>query len=364
MLRELCNQLCIRMHKYWVRGVGQVARWAAAKVGLKVVDADAVLLPEGCRYIPKHFYDVDPAVLNQLKDGNRAILYQAMKNWQVSNEQTGKHWFMKNDQWGTKSDPKEWHNTIFPFLNIRTVKAMIADLAAASLLVVDGAWCQPLKAEFSGAEQLALNLGKDFQQPRKVFHSSIESKNNSSKNKTGKSTPTNARVGIRKDAVADFPIPETRNEVDVEIHEHPEMGSDGHDELFGLPMALIEGWTDTKTPLKAIVAQHGKERVRQAFEKAQGFKNPIAGTRILLAKAPTPVPLPPSPAEPTLPELTPEQEHEELITHLTHLKAIMPPEMFVGYCKTNGYAEVDLGPTDSTADDLDPDVTPEIEAAT
>lgn len=293
MLREICNQFCIRIDKDIRFVMGQMAGWLANKAGLKVVAADAALLPKGCRPIPLHFYDVDPAVLNQLKDGNRAILHQKMKNWQVSNEQTGKHWFMNGDQWGTKSDPKHWHKEVFPFVTLRTVKAMIADLAEASLLVIDGAWCQPLKAEFSGAEQLALNLGKDFQQPRKVFPSSIESKSNSSKNKTRKQTPINAR----KDAVADFRIFDARNQVDAEIHESREAGNDGHDELYGLPDALVDGWTDANMPLQAIVAQHGKERVNEAYAMAEGFKNRIAGTRTLLAKYASPRSAPPpSPA--------------------------------------------------------------------
>lgn len=299
MFRELCNQLCIRIRKEVQNVMGQVAGFLANKAGLKVVSSDSVLLPKGCRPIPLHFYDVDPAVLRQLKDGNRAILHQAMQNWRVSNQQTGKHWFAKGDQWGTKSDPKVWHRDIFPFLNPRTVKAMIADLVEASLLVVDGAWCQPLKAEFSGAEQLPLFAGKDFQQPGKVFHSSIESKGNSPKKKTSKQTT----ISPRKDAVADFSIPEARNQADVEMHETREAGNDGHDELYGLPAALIEGWTDAKVPLESFVARYGKEAIKQAWPNVQGFDKPIAGLRTVLAKSPSPSSaLPPSSQEIALSE--------------------------------------------------------------
>ena len=299
MFGKLCNEFCIRMGKFAQQALGQVARWSAAKAGLKVIATDTALLPEGCRAIPKHFYDVNPAVLNHLKDGNRAILHQKMRNWQASNEQTGKHWFNKDDQWGTKSDPKYWHKEVFPFLNLRTVKKMIADLVDDALLVVDGDWCQPVKA-FSGAEQLTLDFGKEFQQPGKVFHSSIQRESNSSKSNTPKQTPKRARAGIRKDAVADFPLPETRNHADVEMHEHRDIEGEGHDELFGLPTALIEGWTDTHVSLESFIARYGKDAINQTWPNVQGFDKPIAGLRTLLAKSPTPSSAPPpSPADTT-----------------------------------------------------------------
>jgi len=301
MFSVLCNQLCIRIRQYTYRNVGIVAGWLAKRAGLKVVEADAVLLPKGCRPIPKHYYDVDPAVLNQLKDGNRAILHQVMKNWQVSNEQTGKHWFMNGDRWGTKSDPKTWHQQVFPFLTLRTVKAMIADLADASLLVIDGAWCQPLKAVFAGAEQMALPLGKDFQQPGKVFYSSIDSKSNSSKNKTGKQTSNIPR----KAAVAEFSLPETRNKADFETHESPDFEVEGRDVLHELPGELVTQWTDDKLPLEQLVAIHGVERVNAKWQEARSFKNQVAGLRTLLKKSPGFAP-PPSPAAdvPTEPDWT------------------------------------------------------------
>lgn len=293
MFRTLCNQLCITFNEVTRKVMEQVARVAASKAGLAVVDADAVLMPQGCRPIPKHYYDVDPAVLNQLKDGNRAILHQAMKNWQVSNEQTGKHWFMKNDQWGTLSDPKLWHKQIFPFLTLKTVKVMIADLAEASLLVVDGAWCQPLKAEFSGAEQLALDLGKDFQQPRKVFPSSIESKGNSSKSKTRKSKP----ISTRKDAVADFNLPNPEKQADFETHESRSDDVEGEDVLHRLPGQLVSEWRDGHMTLAEYADIHGVDRICAAWENAKDFKNRIKGTRFLLGQAPTP-PVPPPPSSP------------------------------------------------------------------
>ena len=301
MLRELCNQLCIRMSKNTYRNVGKLASWLASKAGMKTVEADAVLLPKGCRPIPKHYYDGSPAVLLQLKDGNRAILHQVMKNWQVSNEQTGKHWFMKGDQWGTKSDPKTWHQQVFPFLTLRTVKAMIADLADASLLVIDGAWCQPLKAVFAGAEQMALPLGKDFQQPGKLFHSSIDSKSNSSKIKTSKQTS----ITPRKAAVAEFSLPETQNKADFVTHESRDHDVEGRDVLHDLPGELVTQWTDEKLPLEQLVAIQGVERVNAKWQEARSFKNQVAGLRTLLKKSPSFV-APPSPAadEPTEPDWT------------------------------------------------------------
>lgn len=342
MLREQCNELCIRIRKYSQRVMGQVAGLLAVRAGLKVVAADAALLPKGCRPIPLHFYDVDPAVLRQLKDGNRAILHQAMKNWQVSNQQTGKHWFMKNDQWGTKSDPKVWHRDIFPFLNPRTVKAMIADLAKASLLVIDGAWCQPLKTEFSGAEQMMLPLGKDFQQPRKVFHSSIESKGNSSKIKTPKKTS----ISPRKAAVAVFSIPEFRNQASVEMHEPRDIEGDGSDELYGLPAALIEGWTDTKISLEQFVAIHGKERINAIWPNVQGYDQPIAGLRSQLASRPSPSSAPPpSPAD------IAKSDRDEWVRRFNASK----------YRDFVSNADDLRGPDDSTEDDLDPGNTPELD---
>lgn len=345
MLRKLCNELCIRISKYSYSALGKVAGWAAAKAKLKVVAADAVLLPAGCRAIPQHHYDVNPATLRRLQDGNRAILHQAMQNWQIWNEKADKRQFINGDQWGTKSDPDYWHDEFFPFLNIRTVKKMIADLVEDALLVVDGDWCQPVKV-FSGAEQLTLDFGKDFHQPGKVFHSSIHKESNSLKNKSRKQSSKQTRAGIRKDAVADFNIPEPPDKAALEIHEYRESSDEGFDELVGLPTALIEGWTDTKTPLKVIVAQHGKARVNDTWEKAQGFKNRIAGTRTLLAKSPTS-----SSAAPPSPYDLAKAEYDEWMRKFN----ASPYRNFV----STGLEDGDS----STDDDLDPDATPEIDVS-
>jgi len=306
MFKDLCNQLCIRMRQMAHPRIVQAATWLAAKAGKRVVDADAVLLPEGCRAIPMQHYDVDPVVLLQLKDGNRAILHQKMKNWQRSNQQTGKHWFMKGDQWGTKSDPKHWHKEVFPFLNVRTVKAMIADLVEASLLVVDGDWCQPLKVEFSGVEQMTLDFGKDFQQPRKVFHSSIESTSNSGKAKVSKQTLKSA--GARKDAVADFHIPEHREQI-PEQAEARDGGRDGEDILARLPGQLVTEWTNSKLPLEKLVEQYGVERINATWPKAAGFDSQIAGLMTLLKKSPAPYP-PIAPPPPSSDTTNPDHETE------------------------------------------------------
>jgi hypothetical protein len=293
MLRELCNQLCIRMSKYSHKGIGQVARWLAAKAGLKVVAADAVLLPKG-------FSMFDNALAKQV-GADRAAMYQKIKGWQEYNCRKDKRSHFRQDRWWTYGRPEYWLENEFVWSSLTTVRRAFKDLEKAGLMIIDQAggnyWLSAISGETVNlaTAQTTLQLGL-FEVDNGVPNrrSSIE-KPSTLKQAKGKGQTTYRAP--RKDAVVDFPIPETRNSVDDEMRESRDVDGDGHDELYGLPTALIEGWTDTKVSLNDLVAKYGAEQIKATWPKVQGFNQPIAGLRTVLKNTPSPRSAPPpSPA--------------------------------------------------------------------
>lgn len=291
MFRVLCNELCIRMKVLLV----PIIIWLAHRAGLKVVEAEAVMLPKG-------FMMFDPALAKEV-GLERAVVYQKIKGWQEHNARHQKRSHFRQDRWWTYGRPEWWLEKEFIWSSLSTVRRAFNDLEKAGLMLVDRVngewWMSALAGEAvnltPGASAVQMDLF-NLESPVSEWRSSI-GKPQSSKQAKASKQPIK-RTGARKDAVADFNLPEYRDQVG-EIREASETAVDGRDVLAQLPGALVTQWTDAKLPLEALVAQHGADVINATWAKASGFKNQVAGLRTLLAaNPPAPVSaLPPSPAE-------------------------------------------------------------------
>jgi hypothetical protein len=282
------------MGKYSHQILRKVAYWTAKRAGLTI--------------LPTGFSMFNEALAKEV-GVERAAIHQKIRGWQEHNQRYNKRSHFRRDHWWTYGTPEYWHKTAFIWTSLSTVRRAFDDLEKGGLMLrdrIDGkVWLCALAGETVNLKPVDSNLQLslfDLTGDVSNRRSSIENLQSYSSSKH-KRQPS---ISPRKDAVADFTLPETRNSVDVEIRESREGCDEGTDELAGLPSALIAGWLDTKIPLTQLVAKHGVDRVREAYANAQGFKNPIAGTRTLLAKSPAPsFALPPSPAdEPTEPDWT------------------------------------------------------------
>ncbi len=62
------------------------------KMALQLCQQEEIaLLPPGCRPIPVHFYELDPAIA-EIVGVNQALVYQKIRNWIVTNARKGESW--------------------------------------------------------------------------------------------------------------------------------------------------------------------------------------------------------------------------------------------------------------------------------
>lgn len=303
MLRELCNDLCIRISKKARSGIGQVVGFLAQKAGMRVVSADAVLLPTG--------FSMFNNELAKQVGVERAVMHQKIKGWQEYNCRHEKQSHFRHDRWWTYGTPEYWFKNEFIWSSVSTIRRAFNDLEKAGLVAIDRSngqmWLSALAGETVNLNAGSFNLQLDLFKPDSDAsnrRSSIEKQTSLKQTKAKGQTPFRA---ARKDAVADFAIPEHREEVG-EVRESRESDFDGRDVLAQLPGELVTSWTDAKLPLEQLVAQHGVECINRKWDEAKNFKSQVAGLRTLLAKAPFPLSVPPpSPAEPpTEPDWMPE----------------------------------------------------------
>lgn len=288
MFGTLCNQLCIKMRRTAYAALNK----AAGALGLKVVEAGAVILPKG-------FMMFDPALAKEV-GLERAVIHQKIKGWQEHNARYQKRSFFRQERWWTYGKPEWWFEKEFIWSSLSTVRRAFNDLEKAGLMVIDRVngewWMSALAGEAVNLTPAAsaVQMGLfNLESPVSEWRSSI-SNPQSSKQTKGKKQTTRAP---RKAAVADFNLPEHREEIG-EIREASEAAVDGHDVLAQLPGALVTQWTDSKLPLEELVAKHGADVINATWSKASGFKNQVAGLRTLLANTPAPrSAAPPSPDE-------------------------------------------------------------------
>lgn len=112
-MREFCNNHCIR-----------ILSWLAAWFGLRLVAADAVLLPKGWMMF-------DPALAKAIGI-NPAIVFQKIDGWVQHNRRKGKN--VRNGRaWSYNSIP-DWGKEFY-WLHPGTVGRLIRDLESAGRLV-------------------------------------------------------------------------------------------------------------------------------------------------------------------------------------------------------------------------------------
>ncbi len=290
MYALLCNQLCINL-KQTIR---PLVLWLAAWCGIPI--------------LPAGFQMFDPALAKQV-GVERAAMYQKIKGWQNYNERLGKGSHYRRGRWWTYGRPEYWLESEFIWSSLSTVKRAFKDLEKAGLLLIDQAggeyWISALSNEAvnlnGGATSLQLPLftvnSDGSNRP-----SSIETLQ---KQKAKAKHPTTARPGIRKDAVADFHIPEHRDAI-PEQRETREGQDEGHDMLRDLPGELVTAWADTKLSLETFVAAHGLDDVLNAWNQTSTYKNRVGGLRSRLTMKPSPTSAPPPSTgdEPTEPDWT------------------------------------------------------------
>lgn len=279
-MRQLCNMFCIKVRILLQPLVLMLAVW----FGLPVV-------PSGFRVIPARHLDVDPDVLRQLGDGNRAILHQAMKNWQASNERSGKQRFAFGEGFGTLADPHYWHKQVLPFLHLKTVKRMMADLTAAGLIVIDGTLAQVTGTNCPASVQMLLPTGTNCPP-------SIPLESNTPKPKVPLTTPVHAS------AVADWRRP-VIGEFAEQIPEQRESAAavnEGQDELADVPEAILRQWRSTPARLRQVIQTGGGiDRLLHEVNVGEALKldNPLGyAVKQITASPDRPTPLPPSHAAP------------------------------------------------------------------
>jgi len=284
MFGTLCNELCIRMRQTASTLLGKAAGVLARRAGLKVVEAEAVTLPKG-------FMMFDPALAKEV-GLERAVIYQKIKGWQEYNARHEKRSHFRQERWWTYGRPEWWLEKEFIWSSLSTVRRAFNDLEKAGLMLVERVngdwWMSALAGETvnltPGASVVQMSLF-NLESPVSEWRSSISKPQSSKQSKASKQTTK--RAGARKDAVADFNLPEHRESI-AEIREASETEQDGRDVLALLPGALVTQWTDAKLPLESLVAKHGAEVINATWSKAAGFKNQVAGLRTLLANAPAP----------------------------------------------------------------------------
>lgn len=282
-MRALCNTFCIKVRILLQPLVLTLAVW----FGLPIV-------PSGFRLIPARHLDVDPDVLRQLGCGNRAILHQAMQNWQASNERHQKQRFAIGDGFGTLADPHYWHQQVLPFLSIKTVRRMMADLTAAGMLVIDGTIAQAVGTICPAPVQMVLDGGTNCPP-------TIQADSKPPKANRRKTTP------VRASAVAVFPRRDIGEGLETipEQRESQPAANEGRDELADVPETILKSWTSTPQRLQYIIQLGGgidrllhEVKIGEALE----LKNPLGyAVRQISASPGKPTPLPPalSKREPT-----------------------------------------------------------------
>ena len=283
MFRTLCNKLFIRASSVLRPVLVWGARRMAAAAGLP-------LLPPG-------FSMFSDALAKEI-GVERAVMHQKLKGWQEYNRRRNKRSHFRQGKWWTYGKPEYWQQNEFIWTSLSTVRRAFRDLEKAGLLLRDeiggDLWLCAVAGEAVNLTPQAVNLQMELfnlESDASNRRSSIVNPTSSSE-AIGKRTNNKPRAP-RKAAVAVFNIPESRNEVDVEIRENPEHGDEGHDELAGLPGQLVTDWTDQRVTLGQFVAKHGVSRINQAWKDAAGFDSQIAGMRTLLKKAPLPPAAPP-----------------------------------------------------------------------
>ncbi len=295
MLRSLCNELCIRAQLR----LRVFVVWLAAICGLKVVEAEAVILPKG-------FLMFDNALAKQV-GVERAAIYQKIKGWQEYNCRQGKQSHFRHDRWWTYGTPEYWLKNEFIWSSISTIRRAFNDLEKAGLMAIDRAggelWLSALAGETVNLTTPSFNVQLDLFNVDSEASNRRSSIGNPSTLKQAKGKGQTTFRAPRKAAVADFAIPEYRDQVG-EIRESREGDVDGRDILAQLPGELVTGWTDAKLPLEQLVAQHGVERINRKWDEAKNFKSQVAGLRTLLAKAPAPYPPVPPPPPSTADDTT------------------------------------------------------------
>jgi len=273
MFRRICNELCIKARRYIRPMAAKLAGWA----GLTI-------LPEG--------FSMFSNDLAKQVGVERATMHQKLKGWQEHNRRYNKLSHFKKDHWWTYGTPEYWFQKEFTWSSVSTIRRAFNDLEKAGLLLIsrgDGQmWLSAVVGETVNLNAGTVNLQMDLFNVNSGAPNCTSSKENQStlKQTKHKRQPT-ARTGLRKDVVADFNLPEIREQI-PEQSEPRENSDEGRDELMALPGELVTGWVDGQVSLQALVEKHGIEGIRNAWEKASGFNNRIAGTRTILAKSPSP----------------------------------------------------------------------------
>lgn len=302
MFRVLCNQLRTNL-KLILR---PLVVWLAALCGLKVVAAEAVLLPPGFQ-----MFSVEMA---RQVGVDRAVIYQKVKAWQAYNERQGKASHFRAGRWWTYGRPEYWLENEFVWSSLSTVRRAFKDLEKAGWLLIEQTggdyWLSAVLSEpvkLTGAPANAQLTLFNLESDGSNWRSSIE--NHQSSTAKAKRTTQRARPGLRKAAVADFQIPEHRDAL-AERRETPDTQDEGHDMLRDLPGELVTAWADSKIPLETFVAAHGLDDVLKAWAETRTYNNRVGGMRSRLAMTPTPRSAPPpSPADaPTEPDWTADDE--------------------------------------------------------
>lgn len=286
MLRVLCNELCIRVQSR----LAPLVIWLAAWCGLKVVAADATLLPKGFQ-----MFNVE---LAKQVGVDRAVMHQKLKGWQEFNQRKGNQSHYRQGRWWTYGRPEYWLENEFVWSSLSTIKRAFKDLEKAGLLMIDQTggnyWLSALVGETVNLNASQVNVQLS------LFSADLSGSNRPSsivnpqtqKAKVKRQRGNHARPGIRKDAVADFVIPEHREEVG-EVREAKEVPQEGRDILRELPGQLVTEWTDSKLPLEVFAAAHGVDAINREWAKTTTYKSRVAGLRTRLGALPSPRSAPP-----------------------------------------------------------------------
>lgn len=225
--RENCMNTCRNL-------LLMIVGWLAGVLGMRLVDREAKLLPDGCRIIPAGHFNFDPAMVEFFggKDGlNKAVVYQRFMAWIESNRLAGRN--MWNGQPHTYNTYEQWADDVRIF-HPKTIQKHVRDFEAMGLLSSH----QPWKAEgkcvkhYTSPLRLADNPqqmlpGWEDKTPRVgaedsvliTTHQPTTHKPSTRKAKTPTPTAWASRfktaggVGIFPNHIPDFELPEKKSEI-------------------------------------------------------------------------------------------------------------------------------------------------------
>lgn len=131
--RETCIKICRNL-------LHIVIGWLAGLLGMRLVDREAKLLPDGCRAIPAGHFNFDPGMVEFFggKDGlNKAVVYQRFMAWIESNRLAGRN--IWNGQPHTYNTYEQWAEDIHIF-HPKTIQKHVRDFEAMGLLSSHQPW--------------------------------------------------------------------------------------------------------------------------------------------------------------------------------------------------------------------------------